>query len=113
MDKFKAFVKEHLWATILVVAGIVLTILLLTIGFFKTLLLAAIVAACLFIGNKLEVHISYGNRYQKVRLVVHDIGIVGRAVIVGNVLQIAHILSLMVKRECTILRLKQKLIYLA
>ncbi|MCR5072259.1 MAG: DUF2273 domain-containing protein, partial [Clostridiales bacterium] len=41
MDKFKAFVKEHLWATILVVAGIVLTILLLTIGFFKTLLLAA------------------------------------------------------------------------
>ncbi|MBQ1771246.1 MAG: DUF2273 domain-containing protein [Clostridia bacterium] len=54
MDKFKAFVKEHLWATILVVAGIVLTILLLTIGFFKTLLLAAIVAACLFIGNKLD-----------------------------------------------------------
>lgn len=54
MDKFKAFVKEHQWATILVAVGIVLTILLLTIGFFRTLLLAVIVAACLFIGNKLD-----------------------------------------------------------
>ena len=54
MDKFKAFLKEHLWATILVAVGIVLTILLLTIGFFRTLLLAAIVAACLYIGNQLD-----------------------------------------------------------
>ena len=54
MDKFKAFVKEHQWATILVAVGIVLTILLLTIGFFRTLLLAVIIAACLFIGNKLD-----------------------------------------------------------
>ena len=54
MDKLRAFIKEHFWTTILVAAGIVLTILLLTIGFFKTLLLAVIVAACLFIGNKLD-----------------------------------------------------------
>ena len=54
MDKFKAFVKEHQWATIMVAVGIVLTILLLTIWFFRTLLLAVIVAACLFIGNKLD-----------------------------------------------------------
>lgn len=54
MEKFKAFVKEHMWATVLVAVGIVLTILLLTIGFFRTLLLAVIVAACLYIGNKLD-----------------------------------------------------------
>lgn len=54
MDKIREFVKEHLWATVLAVVGIILTILLLTIGFFRTLLLAVIVAACLFIGNKLD-----------------------------------------------------------
>ena len=54
MEKFKAFLKNHIWATILVAVGIVLTILLLTIGFFRTLLLAVIVAVCLYIGNKLD-----------------------------------------------------------
>ena len=53
-EKIKAFCKTHQWTCVLVIFGIILTILLLTIGFFKTLLLLAIVAICGFIGLKLD-----------------------------------------------------------
>ena len=53
-EKIKEFCKTHQWTCVLVVFGIILTILLLTIGFFKTLLLLVIVAICGFIGLKLD-----------------------------------------------------------
>ncbi len=54
MDGFKAFFEAYKWRIIAVAAGIVLTILLLTIGFWRTLLLLAIVAVCYFIGTLLD-----------------------------------------------------------
>lgn len=48
------FIKEHKWAVILLVAAIVLFVLFETIGFFKTILLLAFVAAAFFIGMLLD-----------------------------------------------------------
>ena len=54
MDKLKAFIKDHPWTVLLVVLGIIVAVLLLTIGFFKTLLIAAIVGGCFCIGRALD-----------------------------------------------------------
>ena len=45
---------KHQWTVLLVVFGIVFTILLLTIGFFKTLLLILVVGVCMYIGIQLD-----------------------------------------------------------
>ena len=54
MDRFREFVKQHQWTVFCVAVGIVLTVLLLTIGFFKTLLLFVIVGACFALGYMLD-----------------------------------------------------------
>lgn len=54
MDDFKAFFQQYKWRIIAVCAGVVLSILFFTIGFWRTLLLLVIVAACYFIGMLLD-----------------------------------------------------------
>lgn len=54
MNSFEEFFLKYKWRIIAVAAGILLTILLLTIGFWRTLLLIAIVAVCYFIGTLLD-----------------------------------------------------------
>ena len=54
MEELKALLKEYKWRIIGIVAGIVLAILLFTIGFWRTLLLLALVAICYVIGRHLD-----------------------------------------------------------
>lgn len=51
---FSEFLKKYKWTVLCVIAGILLTILLLTIGFWKTLLLLIVVALCFAIGYILD-----------------------------------------------------------
>lgn len=55
MDDFRAFLQEYKWRIITICVGFVLSILFFTIGFWRTLLLAAIVTVCYFIGRLLDV----------------------------------------------------------
>ena len=48
------FYGEHKWLSILAVAALVLGILFLCIGFWRTLLLAALVAVGVFVGTLLD-----------------------------------------------------------
>ena len=54
MDKLKEFIKDHPWTVLLVVIGLIVAILLVTIGFFKTLLIAVIVGVAFYIGRALD-----------------------------------------------------------
>ena len=54
MEELKALLKEYKWRVIGIVAGIVLAILLFTIGFWRTLLLFALVVVCYVIGRHLD-----------------------------------------------------------
>ena len=54
MEELKALLKEYKWRVIGIVAGIVLAILLFTIGFWRTLLLFALVALCYVVGRHLD-----------------------------------------------------------
>lgn len=54
MEKFSEFCKEHKWAIVLVAFGLLMAILLMTIGFWKTLLLFAVVGLCFVIGYLLD-----------------------------------------------------------
>ena len=54
MEELKALLKEYKWRVIGIVAGIVLAILLFTIGLWRTLLLFALVAVCYIIGRHLD-----------------------------------------------------------
>ena len=54
MDRFTGFCKEHRWSIILVAMGLLLAILLMTIGFWKTLLLIAVVGLCFIVGYILD-----------------------------------------------------------
>ena len=54
MEELKALLKEYKWRVIGIVAGIVLAILLFTIGFWRTLLLFALVAVCYVVGRHLD-----------------------------------------------------------
>lgn len=54
MMNLKKFWDNHRFAVILVVFGLILTILLITIGFWKTLLLFGIVGLCLLVGILLD-----------------------------------------------------------
>ena len=54
MDNFKEFLKEHKWAIILVVLGIFIAVLLIEVGFWKTLLFVGVVGLCFLIGFLLD-----------------------------------------------------------
>ena len=51
---FKKFYGEHKWLTIMAAAALVLGILFLCIGFWRTLLLAALVTVGVLIGTLLD-----------------------------------------------------------
>ena len=50
MDEFRQFLKEYKWRVIGIAGGILLAVLIFTIGFWRTLLLTAITALCYFVG---------------------------------------------------------------
>ncbi len=54
MEDIKAFIERYKWRILAVAIGILLTVLLLTLGFWRTLLLLVIVAVCYFIGMLLD-----------------------------------------------------------
>ncbi len=54
MNEFFAFCRLYKWRIISVCFGVLFAILIFTIGFWRTLLLAAIVGAALFIGTLLD-----------------------------------------------------------
>jgi len=54
MEELKALLKEYKWRLIGIAAGIVLAVLLFTIGLWRTLLLFALVALCYIIGRHLD-----------------------------------------------------------
>lgn len=54
MEKFREFIHNNQWTIFLVVAGIILSALLFTIGFFKTVLLFIIVGICFFFGYTMD-----------------------------------------------------------
>ncbi|MDL2258541.1 DUF2273 domain-containing protein [Eubacteriales bacterium OttesenSCG-928-K08] len=53
-DQIKQFLSQHRWTVILVLAGLLLFVLLLTIGFWKTLLLFVVLGLCLLFGTLLD-----------------------------------------------------------
>lgn len=53
-DWFKKFYGEHKWLTIMAAAALLLGILFLCIGFWRTLLLAVLVAVGVLIGTLLD-----------------------------------------------------------
>ena len=54
MEAFRAFLRKHRYTIISFAAGLVLAILLFTIGFWRTLLLALLAALGINIGVKLD-----------------------------------------------------------
>jgi len=54
MEELKRILAEYRWRIIGVAGGILLTILIFTLGFWRTLLLAAIVAVCYLLGNYID-----------------------------------------------------------
>ena len=54
MDDFLNFCKEHRWAIICVLVGLLLLILLLSIGLWKTLLDLLVLGVCFMIGLLLD-----------------------------------------------------------
>lgn len=54
MNDFKQFFRDHRWAVLGVLLGLVITILIFTINFWRTLLLVAIVAVCYIVGTLLD-----------------------------------------------------------
>lgn len=54
MERFLSFCRKNKWAVILAAVGLVLMILFFAIGFFRTILILAVVALCFFIGYLLD-----------------------------------------------------------
>lgn len=54
MEEWKKFLAEYKWRIIGVAFGLLLAILMLTVGFWRTLLLFLIVGVCFFIGAMLD-----------------------------------------------------------
>lgn len=54
MNDLLTFLKQYKWRVITVCTGIVIAILLFTIGLWRTLLLSAIIAAGYMVGKKLD-----------------------------------------------------------
>lgn len=53
-DRVRAFYGAHKWTVNLTALGLVLGILMLTINFWRTLLLAALAGACVLIGTLMD-----------------------------------------------------------
>lgn len=54
MEKLQQFVREHQWTVTLIVLGVLLSVLLFSIGLIKTLILFAIVAIACYFGSQLD-----------------------------------------------------------
>jgi len=54
MEELLLFILKYKWRILFVLLGVLLTVLLLTLGFWKTLLLGVIVAACYFVGTLMD-----------------------------------------------------------
>lgn len=53
-NSIKEFIIKYKWRIISVVLGLIFTILIFTIGFWRALLLLVILIACYFIGKALD-----------------------------------------------------------
>lgn len=53
-DGFETFFQKHKFTILIVLIGLILMILFFTIGFWKTILLALILALCFFVGYLLD-----------------------------------------------------------
>lgn len=53
-SQIRTFLREHRWAITLVLMGIVICILILTINFWRTLLICAVVGICLLVGSLMD-----------------------------------------------------------
>lgn len=72
MEKIVAFIREHKWTVLLVAIGLILAILFMSIGFWKTLLLFAILAVCFVLGILLDQSGPEGVKAFFVRLFTKD-----------------------------------------
>ena len=54
MERFLEFVKTHKFTVLFVLIGLLLAILFFTIGFWRTILLAVILAVCFLLGYLLD-----------------------------------------------------------
>ena len=54
MNAFLEFVKNHKFTVLFVLLGLILSILLFTIGFWRTILLILILALCFLVGYLLD-----------------------------------------------------------
>jgi len=54
MERLQNFFRQNKWAVLLAAIGLVLMILFFAFGFFKTILVLAVVAACFFIGGLMD-----------------------------------------------------------
>lgn len=52
--QFRSYVTQHKWTVFLVLAGLVITVLIFTINFWRTLLLCLIVGVCFFVGSLMD-----------------------------------------------------------
>ena len=54
MNMFLEFLRRHKWSCILCVIGIVIAVLMLTIGFWRTLLITVVIGLCFAVGFVLD-----------------------------------------------------------
>lgn len=54
MERLQSFFRQNKWAVLLALIGLVLMILFFTVGFFKTIIVLAVVAFCFFIGGLMD-----------------------------------------------------------
>lgn len=54
MDKFRELFREHKWSVVLTVIGAVIVTLMLTVGFWKTILISIIIGLCFTAGFILD-----------------------------------------------------------
>ena len=54
VQQIREFLENHTWTAILAVAGLILAVLILTVGFWKTVLLLALVAVFALAGAAMD-----------------------------------------------------------
>lgn len=54
MIQMREFIKKHRWAITLMMVGLIICVLILTINFWRTLLICAVVSICLLIGTLMD-----------------------------------------------------------
>jgi uncharacterized membrane protein len=50
----RSYVTQHKWTVFLVLTGLIITVLIFTINFWRTLLLCLIVGVCFFVGSLMD-----------------------------------------------------------